>query len=323
MAIPEKLAGESQGDEDAFVLVSTEATSTSEALRYLGDRVPRPLYLGELKAIVFGNELAKQSGITEPINGLIRSPEVRGKVWLAVAEGKAIDLLKIRTKQESLPAVYVESLLETGMMSGHTSDSRLSVVWARLDSIGNHPLLPILKPADDSIEIGHGAVFLGDRMVGDIDHKDIHAYAVATGMRLSGVFSTPSPRGQGRLYVLTHRIRRSVDVRTGADGTIISLLLKADANVIEDSGDRPGNRGGTGAPGKVASLEAALSRELEDKVLELIMRFQKEYGADVFGFFDYAGRLKLEPWKWNAVFPSATVRVKAIVKIRKFGLGGV
>ncbi|MGE5485221.1 MAG: Ger(x)C family spore germination protein [Ignavibacteriales bacterium] len=310
------------GGGEAVIVVHHDSESTSAGVNLLQDSTAHPVYLGHLKVVVVGQEFARQRGISEAIETLLRDPEVRGRVWIVQAGGRAEDLLRAKPKAERIPAAFIENLLDVGLTAGHAPDSRLTSVAVRLDTPGYNVLLPILRVEEDSMEITGASVFRGDRAVSEIDHPLIHDYSLITGAPAVGVYSAPSPRGNGRLYAEIMNPRTRVSVKREAGEVVIRLRIIAEAEALEDTG-----HGGGGAPawadvsGRIPRVERALGDEIARRVTDLIRKVQEESGADVFGFVRHAGSLKFQDGEWDEVFPRAKVQVEATVRLRRFGMG--
>lgn len=311
------------GGGQAFSVIHHDSGSVAEAINLLQDAAALQLYFGHLKIVVVGEEYASRRGIVEAVDTLLREPEVRGQVVVAGAAGRAEDLVRAKIEGERLPATFIERLLMTGREFGHVPESHLAKVAACLDTEGCHVIIPILKAEEGKIEIGGGLVFRGEKAVGTLEHLAIHNRSVITGARAVGLYSIPSPRGQGRIYVLLRRPASAVRVREEGGGVSIDVAIHAEGEVVEDSGHTGGAQGAQRARlgAVVDQLNEQVSAEVERQVSELVSRVQREFGVDIFGFAKHSGRLKFEDGKWDQLFPRAKVNVRADVRLRRFGLG--
>jgi spore germination protein KC len=325
VAVNERMAREAGGGaevRDTFRVIHSDAGGVAEALNLLQDSSPLQMYLGHLKVVVLGEEYAKGPGVREIVDSLVRDPEVRGQVLVACARGSAEDLVRASVKGERLPASYVERLINTGQEFGHAPASRLAQFSAQLDTPGAGAVAPVLVLSGDTIDVGGAWVFKGDTAVGEIGHDDLHDLALVSGARSVGTYSVPSPRGRGVLYALLRSPRSRVSVRNTGDRVRIEVRISAEAEVVEDSGHLPGEVVGQSRLGaNVEEIGRELSRKVETRVAGLIGKMQREYGVDIFGFVRHSGGLKFEPGRWDELFRTAEVSVKADVRLRKFGMG--
>jgi len=243
-------------------------------------------------------------------------------VWVAVARGKVEELVGLEIPTERLTAIYLDRLLRTAHQEGQAPDSRFGSIAATLSTAGVHPVVPILKVEGKRVCVDGAAVFLVDRMVGELTLDEVSDIAVIGSGPRAGIYSSPSPRGGGRIYVRIISPRTRVRVANQPGGRPrIELSTRMEAQVVEDSGQRPGEAGAVAGVGtEVRAVERDLEAEVARRLEQLIHKVQRDMGADVFGFGKHAGRAFDRPW--DEVFPDAQVSVKTQVRIRRLGLGG-
>ena len=78
-------------------------------------------------------------------------------------------------------------------------------------------------------------------------------------------------------------------------------------------------------PASIPPLEAALARELEERIKAALHLAQKVYQADIFGFGELVHREHPKLWRevkrdWHTLFSTLRVDVQADVKVRRVGL---
>ncbi len=77
----------------------------------------------------------------------------------------------------------------------------------------------------------------------------------------------------------------------------------------------------------ITLLQNALEQQVEQTVLGMITKVQKEYGTDIVGFSDAIRRKNLSQWKsmknnWDMEFAEAEVSVKVNLTVRRIGVTG-
>lgn len=97
----------------AATVYSEKGETLFQAVRRMSTVSPRKLYFSHMQMLVIGEEVAKV-GINKVLDLLSRNYQVRTDFYVLVArKAKAIDVLKVLTPIEKIPAQNLSSKLET------------------------------------------------------------------------------------------------------------------------------------------------------------------------------------------------------------------
>ena len=150
----------------------------------------RPLYSHNW-IIVFGADVARE-GLNETLDFFVRDYATRPVVDLAVARGKAADIIKSPFNGSSIPAREIQMGLKMGQVNAKTLQMPLHKAVTLLEDKTSDVYLPLLKPVVDKAQemdtvLTDGlAIFREGKYVGDLDADETRALLFLTGQAESG-----------------------------------------------------------------------------------------------------------------------------------------
>ncbi len=146
-----RLPGTSTPGPGAHYAAFSVVTKTAlEALDLASLNLGRTLSLVHMQLILFGEELA-QSDIRATIQATDRFREIRGTALVAVARGKATDILRVNNSPlEISPTKFLQTLSLQSADTGLFPITRLTVGFANLlESSSQSPSCPVMALAQD------------------------------------------------------------------------------------------------------------------------------------------------------------------------------
>ena len=269
----------------------------------------RPLYSHNW-IIVFGADVARE-GLNETLDFFVRDYATRPVVDLAVARGKAADIIKSPFNGSSIPAREIQMGLKMGQVNAKTLQMPLHKAVTLLEDKTSDVYLPLLKPVGDKAQemdtvLTDGlAIFREGKYVGDLDADETRALLFLTGQAESG----------------------DLVVEGDSFGKASLELIKADTKfTTEMKNGLPAYRADFGSvQSKVrAQIEAAVSTMLESQLRSTAEICLKSYRSDVLRL---GNRLWLsEPDafrsvenRWREVLPKAELTVEVKTTVRRTG----
>ncbi|GGJ60179.1 spore germination protein KC [Anoxybacillus voinovskiensis] len=331
LVVPKKLgAGASMGGNNsgssggATIVRSGTGKTLADAIAHLQEKLPRRLFWGHVKVIVFGEKAAK-AGIRAHMDFLSRNPQTRLRSNVLVSDKTAKSVLELLPPIEQSSAEVLRELSNSQilmnitlkdvlqMLSGETGAAALPMVT----------LLPIEKektPLETIAYIDRTAIFKGDRMIGSIGDK----------------------LTRGALWIRNEIEQANITVSLkGAEGKITSTIIRANTKLI------PSYKNGRWKmtiditsrddvllnatnlslynEKHIHQLEKALAQATIERVNATLKKVQKEMHADIFGFADVIHRKYPKQWnriknRWDDIFPEIEVKVKANVVVQRPGM---
>ncbi len=156
-----------------YVLVSkTDKESLEGALHGTQYRLVGLAFFPDYRIFIVGKELA-QHGIKPIFDHQIRDPDMRRNTQIIIADGSAIDLLKITPKESHFTGEYLEGLVKRNEKAGHVIASDIGKTFRAMVEHGTG-LIPIVKMAKDKkgAKVETFAVIKNFKMVDILNHAE-------------------------------------------------------------------------------------------------------------------------------------------------------
>lgn len=351
MATPAKSGDQNQGGgggERAYMVLSSEGKSFSDAFRNLGMQTPRQICLSHNKLIVIGKDLAV-NGIGEVLDGLNRGREIRRTSWFLTTDSTAREVLEKRIPLERIPADGLEQILLLSQNLGLAMPTNLNDFYANFKGVSQVSYAPFVqlentdkKVAQQLEEETGRAVDLGENPETPI----ITGTAVFKNLRLAGILNQDEARAQmwlldkprgGRITFNYGEPAQpdsegetiALDVLGGTtditpqvteDGIVMNIkctvrtfLREAEPNL--DLLD----------PQVVVDLENKASEILKNQIDQVIDKAQMKLKTDYVGFAESLDESYPDEWKrvknnWDNIFPTIKYETTCKVKIFRFGI---
>ncbi|KJR47197.1 Spore germination protein GerKC [Desulfosporosinus sp. I2] len=183
--------GGSGGAEVEDRTFSIEASSGREAIEKISKVTYRSPFMGSLKVIIIGEDVAKAGGFNDMLDFAQRFSEFRRSMYLVLAKGKAQDILNLKLRSGLLPAMAIKNIIESGDEISSFPTVRLGHYLTILSTKITAPILPMLesvKPGEGieykpegkdeagEIQIQGAGVLRGDRLVDFLTDEETKGY---------------------------------------------------------------------------------------------------------------------------------------------------
>ncbi|MHB8073444.1 Ger(x)C family spore germination protein [Desulfosporosinus fructosivorans] len=156
-AMPKK--GGETGAEIVDRTFSVEASSSREAIEKISKVTFRTPFMGSLKVIIIGEDLAKSGDFTDMLDFAQRFAEFRRSMYLILAKGKAQDILSIKLRSGQLPSMAIKSMIEGGDEISSFPTVRLGHYLTIMGTKSTAPILPVLE----SVKAGEGIEYKAEK----------------------------------------------------------------------------------------------------------------------------------------------------------------
>lgn len=287
---------------------------------------------GKLKLTLFGEELAKQ-GVFSLMDTQARDTRVPDLMYLAVGKPNAEEILSIDEKELSLdPGQYLYDIIYNHSRDHNIPRKSLQDFLRIYYDVGQDNILPTFKMVDDMPKNDGGAIFSGDKMVGEISNKEIiyvnliqrtvENQVLELKLPIEPFEPFIEPRQKGKSEVLNVAVViengksnvKLIDIdalKYETNTTIkLSLLEQSGGVVLQD-------------PKAIETLEDEIKKKLVqnmDKTLEKV----KDYKSDPFGFGLIYKKTQqgknMSENEWREKFPAIDVSFNIDVKLIRHGV---
>jgi len=264
-------------------VVSSATVATNEAKTIAATRVkrayktPRKLLLGMLQAAVYGDELARK-GLYGSIEILLRDPQVKHDVLMALAYDRAEDVFKTKINNYSNVGNYVFDLLKNSRTNAFIPTVTIHAFAMGALSDCKNPVLPIIKPGINSIEIVGLGIFRGDRLIARASTDEARIISFLRGEEMEGYLPFAIEKegkifNEGSVYV---KNSRKVEVYRKGNIYNFNITVKLKGDVVEQSSQRPLSEKGE----ELKEIEKSVAKDIKMQCESMITKIKTEYKVD-------------------------------------------
>ena len=266
---------------EPYINTSSEAKTVFKAARLLASEVSRTPYIAHNQMIIVSDELASSEHLGELLDLFIRDPESRRASNIMVAQGKARDILEVKTDMETLPVQYILSTHNNPEKSeAITPPINIGDLHQMLLSNSSYALPKVSRVKENKISTAGASVFNGK------DHKFIgHLTEDETTGRnmIQGTVKTASLELEieGKdLVVEIHEFHRRIKVKTDQRGLpLFEITVGANGSIGESEFDEMLT---------IKEMNNEIKRKTEEKIKsfmeQVIEVSQKQFQSDFLGF---------------------------------------
>lgn len=303
----------SQNAEVTNVTISATSDISREIILEVQRKSQDPLVIGSIEVVLFHNDLVKEKGIFYLVDSLRRDPSVGSRLYLAIIEGKAEDILTMNLGQEGT-GVYLSRLLKHNIEKRDIPITNLHRFTFQYYQEGLDPFLPIIKKVSDTdVKIAGIAFMKKDKLVYQIPHTKMYFFKLLADKYSKG--TVPEKIDEDEASIRTIKSNRNFDVEK-SNGKVSKVIInvQVDAIVLEYTGKK---------------LEEKRKKELAKKLEEIIKKecseqistFQ-EHGIDPVGVGQVvkSRTYNFDEKEWEDQYPSIDIEVKPKVTILETGV---
>jgi spore germination protein KC len=359
IAIPSKLGAAAQGgggngEGSGVMVVTTKAPSIYEAFNLMNTTINREITLQQNQLLIIGEAMAK-SGVGRWIDNLVRFREMRRTLLICVSRGKAADIFTVKPLLEKNPAEYLSDLINNTNHTGMFPKVILNNFLERYEAFAQQNYAPLIaklplfkpeakstpkpeaagkesgnqegksepaEPKPDELRLIGTAVFKKDKVVGSLDIYETQAFLMLINQFDEAFLTISDPLRKDCMIVFRLLGTQAPVVKyykqDGANCFTIRLQLEADLVSIQSDIDYT-------QPANEAYLAPKIAAVLKSRVEKVILKVQRDYQSDIFGFGAKIRDTMLtstewDHYRWYRKFPAAKFKVGVKVAIRRVGV---
>lgn len=310
------------GKEKIDVLTGTG--HTSKELRYNLSRLSeRQLVSGQIRVVVYGEDLAKQ-GIAPLSDTLFRDAEIGSQIHLAVCAGRSVEIFTHRYPDKPSIDVYLYKMLRKEMDQNTIPKSNLHLFLRHVYDKGSDAVLPFLKLGKEDVIVDGVALFRDDVYVGHLNLDDARMLSYLMGGRSTGEIDAvvPGKTSHGdsaHAVVMYLKTKRSIETGQQQGTPQFNIKLYIEGAVTEYTGSADLEK-----EDEVKKLDTYIESQMKTKMENLIKRLQTKYNCDTLGLGEiyrskgYVKKLDREGWK--KTYKTAKINVDVTMNILQTGM---
>ncbi|WP_352405120.1 Ger(x)C family spore germination protein [Sporanaerobacter acetigenes] len=353
---PSSKSSSPSGPENAKY-IQARGKTIFEAARNASLKFDRRIYLSHDQVYVFGEEFAKK-GLTDYMDFLQRDHECRETAYLLVSKGsKAYEVMGISSGAEDLQGIYIGDMMKNSKNTSKAIAVNISEYFRNYYDAGIQPVLGIVEKKEKKhekdmelknkdkyeISVEGSAMFNREKLVGYLNGEETRGYNFVRDkvdnatIEFSTVsldidsISVPTPKAGGTIdnkdsqikeytvvEIIKSKTKNEVEIQDG------KIVLKTNVKIRGTIGEELGNI--DTSQEKVAdAIEEACSKEIKRQIEKAILKAQKEYKVDIFGYGTLFHIKYPKEWEkikdnWNDMFSEAEFKVDVNTEIIRTGL---
>ncbi len=315
-------AGNGGGQAKGVAVVTGTGSSVFEAIRSMTTELSRKPYWPHNQILVVGDSLARK-GLRPVLDFFLRDAEPRLTTWLLVAPGKAHEIIAAPIAVEKIPAFGIAALMSNGARaSSLAATATLHDFVGKLVSGTTAPIaarISLVGDKGDRVQTLGTAVFMDDRLVGELDSKETRGLLWVSGKMGSGIITVSLPGEEGTVAVEIIRSNAQItsEKRNGHIAVRANVFMEGnvgtDAALIDAT-----------TPRQLDLLDTRTSSVIRDDITAAISKAQTLH-TDVLGFGSAIERKFPREWQqmkkeWDQQFERTEVALSVQVNIHRVGL---
>ncbi|MEH7123798.1 Ger(x)C family spore germination protein [Bacillus sp. JJ1773] len=290
---------------------TSEASLRRDLMLNLQKESSKPIVTGGVLVSIFGDKLVDE-GIIDFVDTYQRDPSIGARNFLATSHGSALEILKGDYGPEG-NSNYINDLIEHNIQRGDVPETNLHIFLRDYYMKGKDPYLPELRQiAQNKMEISGLSIFRNDKEVYVLPKKEMFYFKLLVDKHTEGSYRVHLEKGKDadvKSITSKHKFKLSKEKPLH-----VAIDIKTVGVIKEYTGERL-------TPKVVKEIEKKLEKDINEKCLELIKRFQKEKVDPIgFGFLHRKYIRGYDFKKWKDDYQNLTVKINTKVRIAETGV---
>ncbi|WP_435163039.1 Ger(x)C family spore germination protein [Paenibacillus glycanilyticus] len=315
--------GGGSGGQKPYTIKTESGKTVSDAVSKLQHRLPRHLFFGHRRVIIIGEELARTEGIEAVIDAVTRTPEKRLTTFIAVSEGRALDLLNADTRIERFSAETIREQLQS------ETSSRINLKEAiyQLINVGQDAFLPYVQKVKTNIEGQESeeirsdgfVLFHNGKMTGKLEGNSALGFRLLN-QSIRDYDETIHSNGSYLTVTINHA---KISIKPILKNDELSYRIHSQVKVsISEDQNQERNYDYSGQRSRI---EQSIAQHVVDNI-NLTINTMQQNNSDAMGFGLQAYRTYPKIWTtkyrkdWNEIFPKIKFEVTAEANLFRLGM---
>lgn len=290
-----------------------------DAVRNFSTINSKNLFFSHNQILIFGEEVARK-GLGSVLDFFERDAGLRAEVPVLVAQGNAVDCLKLPPAMEEITATEINDALKLAEITGKSVSYRL-VDLAKEINGDNYIAVPKISITEDGgekrFEIAGMAVLKKGKLIGWLNPIETRGYLWIKGLVKGGVININYGGGKIALEIKRVNAKLKSEIRDGEPVFVVEVEENGNIDEVHSAVN-------IASSSVLSEINKKQAEAIENEINQTLKRCQKNLKADIFGFGENLHRWHPAYWKqkkdkWNDNFPSVPVEVRVKTKLYSSG----
>ena len=307
-----------------FKVLEGQGDTLLDAMADITSKASQNLSWKHITVIVITNKMAKH-GIVNELDLLSRFHEIHMNSYIILTDEDLKKLLESTPKIESSLPSPLGAIRLISEQSSHTKAITVrDFVMAHL-SDGRDAFIPkvsIIKGEEKEIALDYPglSVFKNDKLVGDLDEDDTRGAVLIYGMKSISRISIPTPESGEHKEFTIRSIRSIPEIIPSMQQNTPDITIKLEIEYILAQ---------SAITTTIDTMETErINKQVEEyikkSVKATILKTQKKFNSDIFGFGEKIYRKYPKYWSknkehWNDIFPTISINVEVKANLKNTG----
>ncbi|AKN31410.1 spore gernimation protein GerC [Clostridium carboxidivorans P7] len=276
-------------------------------------KTPNPEFPGSTRVFVFSKRYAEERGIEPYMKRLYYLIGLRSSIMLAVSKESVDELYSKKVKNDISTGYAIEDTIRYLDLNGSALYKTVQNIESDMEfgSIGF--LLPYVTEEDDTIEYLGFAAFNGNKLVGTVKREEGKGFLFVLSKKVTDVRSINHLKNPKTLISIKSNLaKRSIKTSYKDNKINIYINLKLKSQMQYEENVEPINKQ------DMEEVKKIIENKIKEDILSSVIRSQKEFKSDVFGFARYFKGENIKIYRqinWKEEYPKAIFHVNVDTNI--------
>lgn len=307
------------------VRIESKGESIFDSIRNIINISAKTLYWSHATTVIVSKDLAKD-GVLPVLDWIARDPQARLNIYILISDtNNAKEILNLQSLSTEIRSFEIENMIISNSDLSKIPQIQIYELINDISTKGIYPVIPTVGPVINegkkTMELSGGAILNQDTLAGFINLEDIKYYLFVRNKIKGGLLNinleNNDPRSKLTLEVFKNKTKITPKI---SDGKLsMSIKVKTQVSIGESS-----NKLNIIDESEILKIKNIAEKYLEDNILLVIEKMQKNFGLDIFGFGNIVKEKMPNLWKsvedeWDTIFQELNIEVEADVHIRGSG----
>ncbi|HWR62244.1 MAG TPA: Ger(x)C family spore germination protein [Clostridia bacterium] len=305
--------------QEKFHIIESTGRIVGESRGRRNTELGEVVIFGQLQMLIFGEELAREENLLELTDIISRNPAIKASLYLLVAKGRAVDL--IRKPIYTYPNIgeYLKALLKNTKNSNFYPCTTLFSLNRDLISYETSAILPHVIYSDGEISLAGSCLANKGKVVAEFGREETETLVMLRGIKCRGAVSFEVMEDGKAVDEATFEgsNSRKVTVERLDDKYLFNIQIKLEGIITEHANQKP--IGGSDLP---ELFQTSLEQNIKRRAEEFVEKTQKELKFDTLSLANYIKaytREKLTKEDIDKIVSESDINIEVKAHIRSTG----
>ncbi len=303
------------------IVVSSVGENLYSVSRIMASRSNKEFFLGHLRTVVIGVDIAREPGdFRHILDGIENNEFLSRRVVLALTEDSAAEIIKIVPSMENKLGEFIAEIFRRPDRIPRIVGGSVGDIFRDLHESGN-TIIPKVIPGETDVKVAGGGIINNFKFKGWLGEMETAHLLVLKGETKCLCGMSVEHKGF-RIPVALRPKKPKTSLIRDKDNIKILIEVEMEGDVRQTYFDTKEDMLEVEF---VKEIEHAMTKATEQRAMDTINKIQKEFETDVIGIDRYLRQFHYKLWKeveedWQDIFPNIDIDVSFNIKIRRIGL---